>query len=201
MVLLIDRLTPKGLGFEFCMTDVRSRKAIIVSHCMLAQCVMAEGVAKNFPGMVRPVVEFCLRNDINMFQMPCPETLCAAGGLGRVPRGKVWYEQNGLRQTAAEIARSQADYMAKLVAGGIEVLGVVGMDFSPACAVNYLNKGRSIVKGQGIYVEELRRELSERGLSLPFIGVSGKWQKKMLRDLATLVAGKDDVRVSDLTNE
>jgi predicted secreted protein len=157
---------------------------------MLAQCVMAEGVAKNFAGMVKPVVEFCLRHDINLMQMPCPETLCASGGLGRLPHGKAWYEQNGLRETSVTIARGQANYIARLMAGGIEILGVVGMDFSPACAVNYLNKGRSIVKGQGIYVEELRRELAERDIALPFVGVSGKWQKKMIRDLDGLLVAK-----------
>jgi predicted secreted protein len=155
---------------------------------MLAQCVMADGVAKHFAAIVKPVIEFCLRNDINIMQMPCPETMCASGGLGRSPRGKAWYEQNGLRHTSAQIARGQAEYVAKLLAANIDVLGIVGIDFSPACAVNYLNKGRSIVKGEGIYMEELRRELIERGISLPFIGVSGKWQKKMVRDLEILVA-------------
>lgn len=169
------------------MLDARSRKAVFVSHCMLAQCVMAKGVAKYFAGIVKPVVEFCMRNDINVLQMPCPETICASGGLGRSPHGKAWYEQNGLRATSVDIARGQADYVVKLIAAGIDVLGVVGMDFSPACAVNYLNKGRSIVKGEGIYMEELRRALAERGISLPFIGVSGKWQKKMVRDLERLL--------------
>jgi hypothetical protein len=100
-------------------------------------------VAKHFAGMVKPVVEFCMRNDVNIMQMPCPETMCGSGGLGRSPRGKAWYEQNGLRQTSEELARGQADYVAKLLAAGIDVLGVIGIDFSPACAVNYLNKGRS----------------------------------------------------------
>jgi hypothetical protein len=122
--------------------------------------------------------------------------MCASGGLGRSPRGKAWYEQNGLRETSVKIARGQADYVARLLAAGIDVLGVVGMDFSPACAVSYLNKGRSIVKGEGIYVEELRRELAERGISLPFIGVSGKWQKKMVRDLEWLLASRISTELS-----
>ena len=155
---------------------------------MLAQCVMAEGVAKHFAGMVKPVVDFCMRNDINIIQMPCPETICAAGGLGRPPRGKVWYENHGLRQTSAQIAKTQAEYIARLLAAGIDIVGVVGMDFSPACAVNYLNRGRSIVKGEGIYIEELRREFTQHGIVVPFVGVSGKWQKKMVRDLSALIA-------------
>jgi predicted secreted protein len=169
------------------MRDARSRRCIFVSHCMLAQCVMAEGVAKHFAAMIKPVVQFCLDRDINIMQMPCPETLCAAGGLGRSPHGKGWYEQNGLRETSSSIANGQAAYIDRLRKSGIEVLGVVGIDFSPACAVNYLNKGRSIVRGEGIYVEELKRELAALDIDLPFIGVAAKWSKKMVRDLEGLL--------------
>ncbi|MEA3037127.1 MAG: hypothetical protein QOH04_2904 [Sphingomonadales bacterium] len=170
------------------MADARSRRCIFVSHCMLAQCVMAEGVAKHFAAMVKPVVQFCLDNDINIMQMPCPESLCAAGGLARIPHGKAWYEQNGLRETSSSIAKGQAAYVQRLIEGGIEVLGVVGIDFSPACAVNYLNKGRSIIRGEGIYVEELKRELAALDIELPFIGVAAKWSKKMIRDLEALLS-------------
>ena len=82
------------------MSDVRSKDCVFVSHCMLAQGVMANGLVKHFPGPVRPVLQFCLDHDINIIQMPCPETLCASGGLGRDPRGKKWYEQNGMRETS-----------------------------------------------------------------------------------------------------
>lgn len=168
---------------------------------MLAQCVMAEGVVKHFAAVVRPVVDFCLQHDINIMQMPCPETLCASGGLGRAPRGKTWYETNGLRDTSAGIARGQADYIGALIKQGIDVLGVVGIDFSPACAVNYLNRGRSIVKGEGIYVEELKRELQDRGISLAFVGVTGKWRKKMVRDLEALLAQPGPSASLNLTSE
>ena len=51
------------------MTDVRSKYCVFVSHCMLAQCVMANGVVKQFPGPVKPVLQFCLDNDINIICM------------------------------------------------------------------------------------------------------------------------------------
>ena len=154
---------------------------------MLAQSVMAEGLVRGSAASVRPVVEFCLRNDLNIFQMPCPETLCMAGGLGRPPRGKAWYEANGLRETARAIAQGQADYMARLRDGGIEIVAVIGVEFSPACGVNYLNKGRTIVRDQGIYVEELKAALFARNLDPMFVGVNARWTKKLERDLAALL--------------
>lgn len=154
---------------------------------MLAQSVMADGLVKGPGASVRPVIEFCLKNDLNIFQMPCPETLCTAGGLGRPPRGKAWYEANGLRETARDIAHGQAEYMARLRDGGIEIIAVIGVDFSPACGVNYLNKGRSIVKDQGIYIEELKRALAERDLDPIFVGVNARWTKKLERDLQSII--------------
>lgn len=170
------------------MRDKRSRRCVFTSHCVLAQGVMAEGIVRTHAASVRPVIEFCLRHEINIFQMPCPETLCAAGGLGRSPHGKAWYERNGLREISREIALGQAGYMAKLRDGGMTILGVIGVEFSPACAVSYLNKGPAIVKDQGIYVEELRVELARLGIEVPFIGISQRWSKKMLTDLNTLIA-------------
>jgi predicted secreted protein len=168
--------------------DIRSRRCVFVSHCVLAQCVMAEGLVKEFPGPIKPVVEFCMANDINIMQMPCPETLAPAGGLGRGPHGKMWYEKAGLRTTAREIAVGQAAYIRTLVDNGFNVLAIIGVEFSPACAVNYLNQGRKIVHGKGIYVEELEGAMKERGLAIPFIGVSQRWQKKMRADLEKLAA-------------
>jgi predicted secreted protein len=155
---------------------------------MLAQCVMAEGVVRHHAAIMRPVVEFCLANEINIIQMPCPETNCAAGGLGRKPHGKGWYERNGLRETAANIAVGQLDYMERLRAAGIQILAVIGVEFSPACAVTYLNKGRSIVRDEGIFIEELKKGMIERGFEIAFIGVAAKWERRIERDLRALLA-------------
>lgn len=160
---------------------------MFLSHCLLAQGVRAEGLAKYFPAAVRPVVEFCLENEINIIQMPCPETLCAAGGLGREPHGKAWYEKNGLRETAKKIAEGQASYMRELTGAGFHILAIIGMEFSPACAVSLLNRGRRIIRDQGIYVEELRAELERANLEIPFVGVNQRALKKLERDLKALI--------------
>jgi predicted secreted protein len=149
---------------------------------------MAEGLVKDFPAVVRPVLTFCLENDINIIQMPCPETLSDAGGLGRAPKGKAWYEANGLRDSARKIAQSQTSYMLKLREQGFSILAIIGVDFSPACAVNYLNKGRSIVRGKGIYVEELEACMKERNIVVPFLGIRQAWKNKMMNDLRQLLS-------------
>lgn len=170
------------------MADIRSGRCVFVSHCILAQGVMADGLVKHYPGAVKPVIQFCLDHEIGIMQMPCPETLCASGGLGRTRRGKQWYEENGLRLTSKDIADGQVEYMKNLLEGGFEILAIIGVEFSPSCAVNFLNKGRALYRDQGIYVEELQRAMKEQDIDIPFIGISQRWHKKMERELQELVS-------------
>lgn len=167
---------------------LRSKKCVMLANCLLAQAVRANGLAKYYPAAVKPVVQFCLDHDINMIQMPCPETACAAGGLGREPRGKAWYEKHGLRETSRAIARPQVAYLKQLRAGGLEVLAIIGMEFSPACAVNYLNRGQRIHRDQGIFIEELKAALADEGLEIPFVGVNQRAIKKLENDLRALLS-------------
>jgi predicted secreted protein len=168
---------------------LRSNRCVFLSHCLLAQTVRANGLAKYFPAAVKPVVQFCLDNDINMIQMPCPEVLCASGGLGRDPHGKAWYEQNGLRQISAKIAHEQANYARQLIKSGCTILAIIGLEFSPACATTYLNRGPVIYKDKGIFAEELKKAFGEVGLEIPFVGVNQRWLKKLDRDLNELLVG------------
>ena len=163
-----------------------SNKCVFISHCVFAQTVRADGCA-HAPAVIKEVVQFLMDHDINIMQMPCPETLTASGGLDRPPHGKKWYEGKGLRETCAEIASGQVDYMERLIRSGREVLGVIGIEFSPACAPNYLSRGRSVTREQGILVEELERELARRGLRMRFVGVHHRWHRKLARDLDALV--------------
>ncbi len=172
------------------MTDIRSRRCVFISHCLLAQGIMAQGVVKNFPSIVRPIMDFCLEHELNIMQMPCPESRCAAGGIFRQPHGKQWYEKHGLRETARSIAEGQVAYMRDLVGQGFEIVGIIGVDFSPACAVNYLNRGRAVYSDSGIYVEELQKCLDESDIDVEFVGVNQRWPKKLQKDLRRLIARK-----------
>jgi predicted secreted protein len=165
----------------------RSYKCIFISHCLIAQAVMAKGLVKTSPAIVEPLLQFCLTNDVNIFQMPCPEILCESGGLKRDMRGKAWYEKNGLREICKDLAKKQVDYMSYLGYNGFNILAVIGVEFSPSCAPTFLNKGRMIVRDKGIFIEEIERELSTQNLKLPIIGVNQKWHKKLKSQLDSLL--------------
>ncbi len=167
--------------------DIRSRNCVFVAHCVLAQCVRAVGISKNFPAIIKPVVEFCAEHEINIFQMPCPELLCEAGGFGRTSHGKVWYEKHGMRGLAQKLAKEQVAYMKGFVDNGFKIKAIIGIDFSPACAVNYINRGPVIIKERGIFIEELAAELKRAKLKIPFIGINERAPKKLAKELAALL--------------
>jgi len=166
---------------------LRSKKCVFVSHCLLAQITVAKGLAKTSPAMAKQVVQFCMDNDINIFQMPCPEIHCEAGGVERELHGKKWYEDNGLRTTGKQIAKEQVCYMKRMIDSGANILAVIGVEFSPACAPTYLNKGRSIVRSKGIYIEELIAELKFQGLKIPIVGINQRWHRKVQKQLNELL--------------
>jgi predicted secreted protein len=169
---------------------IRSNNYIFLSHCLLAQGVKASGLVKEFPAVHIPIIQFCLDNNLNIIQMPCPEVMAPCGGINRKPKGKAWYEEHGLREISKKLAKEQAAYMKSLIDNGKNVLGIVGVEFSPACATRLMNKGRSVTHGKGIFVEELILEMS--GLNIPLIGLHPRGPKKILKDLNGLLTSKDN---------
>src|SRR5512134_3186554 len=61
------------------LQDRRSRRVIFLAHCLLNENTRYLGGACR-PAMVREVVDFCLRHDVAIVQLPCPEQ-CAWGGV------------------------------------------------------------------------------------------------------------------------
>jgi len=162
---------------------MRSEKCVFLSHCLLAQTVRAEGVAK-WKAACKPVIQFCLDNDINMIQMPCPETSCSAGGLGRPTHGKKFYEANGLRETSKELAIGVVSDMQNLIQAEKEILAIISVHMSPACSPN---EGKSPYNPKGIFIEELQKQMKNERIGIPFIGVNDRWLKKLDKELNNLI--------------
>ena len=174
------------LAEESCrlMVDV-SKDFVLMSHCILAQTTRADGCAKA-PAAIRVVINFLLEHEINMIQMPCPETLFPLGGLPRDPHGKKWYEQAGFRDFCKSLAPSQAEYAHKLIKAGNNLLGIIGVHFSPACST--IKDSGSVYMQYGIYMEELEIAFGRLGMEPPLtISVNPDWHNKLHQDLQSLL--------------
>ena len=130
------------------LPDARSRKVVLVSHCLLNENARYLGGA--FHSGAVPEARRLLDTGVGIHQMPCPER-CAWGGvlksymliayglndgpLRRARRPLYWAFRRWTilryRLLARRVARDIADYRR----AGIAVCGVIGVGASPSCGV------------------------------------------------------------------
>lgn len=172
----------------------RSKRVIFVSFCILAQGFRAEGIVKKFPAVVKPILELLAKRDVNIVQMPCPEIRFE--GIRRRPAGKSRYDTVEYRQLCRGIADEVASFIRDMIDEGYEVLGILGVENSPSCGVNYVIERRWRVKGRGVFMEELEGVLREKGLDVPLIGLDIYRVEKTLAELEELL---DKSKIADLS--
>lgn len=163
------------------MDDNRSKAIVVVTHCILNQNSKVEGIAK-FPGAITPVVDFLMREGLGILQMPCPEVTYA--GIRRWQAVKEQYDIAGFREHCRNLAQSIANQIQDYYNSGYTIVAILGADGSPSCGVNKTPRNstwggliperlpnQKLVSESGIYIEILKRELEERRLGIPFVGV------------------------------
>ena len=114
--------------------------------------------------MIRPVVEWALDNEVGLIPWTCPETMFA--GLPRATRGIERYRRDGLGEVSAEIAGPFAEYLMRQVKGGVKILAIVGVSFSPACSAARQAFHRNET---GLFLQALNLALPDS--TIPFIDI------------------------------
>jgi predicted secreted protein len=131
------------------LRDERSRRVVLVSHCLLNENTRYAGGATR-PGAVTEVVEELVDAGDGIHQLPCPERLAWGGvlkprtlamyGSAGTPLHAVrrpllivftWWTRLAYRRLARQVARDVVDYQRS----GIAVTGFVGIGASPSCGV------------------------------------------------------------------
>jgi len=144
--------------------DKRSGKIALVAHCILNQNSRVLGLAER-SSVIAEIVEFLMRNETGIIQMPCPELSYA--GLLRKPQAKDQYNNVMFRRHCRKIAKELADQIQEYKKCGIKLKLVIGVAGSPTCGVNETSKEKDL----GIFIEELRFALDEKRISAPFCGI------------------------------
>ncbi len=152
------------------------KRVAFIAHCLLNQNAKVEGGAKR-PGMWEPVIDLLREHGYVIRQMPCPEL--AFGGARRFWGVKEQFDTPLYRRHCRRLAKLVAAVMGQHAAAGddIVLIGVdsgptMGVDFTPS-APHWAGKpdigedDSTLVRGDGIFIEELKAELAERGLPEP----------------------------------
>jgi predicted secreted protein len=179
-------------------SDARSKRILLVAHCLLNQNAKLDRCAF-YPGVIREAAQLILDSGVGIVQMPCPETLCL--GLDRqadpaaLPsveaedtriaiRMQEPIARKKMQQMAAELVYQVEEYRKN----GFEVLGVVGINGSPTCAVERTWYADTPQEGPGVFIQMLQEALAERGISLQMRGMRAPEPEQALSTVAALLS-------------
>jgi len=165
------------------MADSRSKKLLLVCHCILNQNSKIEGFAQ-FPGVFRPAVELILQSNVGIYQLPCPEMTYL--GISRWGSVKDQYNSPFFRRHCQNLAERVVDEVEDYTRRGYRILALASVEGSPTCGVNFTVQPAAepwggiitsvpadrFVAGRGTFMEVLQKAIKARELApIPFIGL------------------------------
>lgn len=182
-------------------SDARSKKVVLMSHCILNANAKADSTAY-IPGANEQILQLLMQLKVGIMQMPCPEIL--AIGLDRGdPRGgerPILMENTRIR---AEMQKSQASevldtfvnqivlQVEQYINNGFNVVGIIGVDRSPTCGISKTTIDNEEVDGEGVIMKQVREALAEKDIHLNMVGT------KALKTDEALLAIREMVEKSE----
>lgn len=177
-------------GIENMFDDRRSKKIILIAHCLLNQNSISDGTA-DLPSQFDKVINLVMKNKIGIIQLPCPELICL--GLDRSDKNgskrELLIENTRIRKmmekdTNKKILRNRAKKLAWQIGEykkfGFDIIGLIGVNRSPSCGVETTTQQNKETEGRGAFIQTIEEEFKKRKLSIRMIGSSTSKEKESL---------------------
>ncbi|MGL5575128.1 MAG: CD3072 family TudS-related putative desulfidase [Sarcina sp.] len=133
----------------------RSKELVIVSHCVLNQNSVVEGLARAKGGF--KIVEEILSSGLGIIQLPCPEFKFL--GIKRKGQSKEEYDTKEYRELCKNLFIPILEDLKQYRENGYEVKKIIGINQSPTCSIS----GK-----RGIFMEEIFKMLEEASFNLEY---------------------------------
>jgi len=176
---------------SFKFSDNRSERFVLVPFCVLSQSFHAEGLVKyEWKGVIKPIVQILMDHDVNIIQMPCMETIFNGGpatGLNRKPKGMKHYDVPEFQDACKTEAKKVLEQVKGIIQSGYTVSAILGMEYSPSCAVNIQYPPKKGELNRGVYIRELAKLLKEENLNIPMLGINRKAINPTLKRLESIL--------------
>ncbi|SNS05417.1 Predicted secreted protein [Anaerovirgula multivorans] len=164
-------------------SDTRSKRIILVSHCILNQNSISDGTA-DYPGTNEVIMKQLLQSNVGIIQMPCPEILCLGldrrdihGGERPVVVENTRIRQELKKEDSIKIINNFVEQIVfqieEYIRNGFTVLGIVGINRSPSCGVNTTSENNQEIAGEGIFIKILREALEKKQIYINMVGIKG----------------------------
>jgi predicted secreted protein len=155
--------------------DQRSTRFIFTPFCLTCQAFQAQGIVRfGYSSVMKQILNELVRQDLNIVQLPCPESQLGgyAVGLKRQPKGIRDYDTQEFRSLCDKLAGEVVCMIKGIIANGFQVVGILGIEFSPSCSVKlqYTNKGT--IRRPGHFICALQKLLRANGICIPFVGIN-----------------------------
>jgi len=144
---------------------MKKEKIIFVSHCILNQYVRKN--LRNNLSSKNEILEVLLDSKIGINQLPCPEIEF---------NGKANVEFNTNSKEYKEYCKKLSSKISKTIKkylkANFDVVGILGVDFSPTCAVYRISDGKRIKFKKGILIEEIEKQMQKENFQVPIFSVN-----------------------------
>ncbi len=165
----------------------RSRKILMVSHCILNSNAKVEGLSQ-YEGIFKEVVDMIHEEGIGIIQLPCPEMIMY--GIKRWGHVKEQFDTLFYRENCRKMLKPIIGQVKGYTDAGYEIIGVLGVDGSPSCGVNLTCSGNwagdfsskediedkvrdlKIIESSGVFIEELKKYFEEYNLEILFVAIN-----------------------------
>jgi predicted secreted protein len=161
--------------------DVRSKKILLVAHCLLNQNAKLDQLASR-PGVLPKITQEIINSGAGIIQMPCPEML----GIGldrhciidatlddiKFEKTRVAKLMSKEKQLCINLAQHLVFQLKQYKEHNFEIIGVLGVNMSPTCGVETTWADNEEVKGNGIFIKTLKEEIEKAGINIDFTGIT-----------------------------
>lgn len=179
--------------------DIRSKNFVLIPFCLICQAFQARGIVRyEFSATIKPIVEEFLKYNINIIQMPCPESHLGGyeKGLKRGPKGISEYDCPEFRSLCHRLASEVVEMIKAILSNGYEIVAILGIEYSPSCAVKYqYTRNMGTIRRSGIFIETLQNLLKKNNVEIPFIGVNRRGITKSLEEVQNLLREKSELKL------
>jgi predicted secreted protein len=130
----------------------RSKKILLVSHCILNQNTVIENEARA-EGAIVSATEWAMKEGFGILQLPCPEFTFL--GLNRPPMTYEQYNTPKYRKHCRKILAPILNQAKEYLKNGYEITGLLGIKDSPSCDPS-----------RGVFMEVLMDLFTENEINL-----------------------------------
>jgi predicted secreted protein len=166
------------------MTDKRSGKIVVVSHCILNVHSLEDNLSI-YPGLEQEVVELLIKKGAGIYQIPCPEIELSS--IFRKALPKESYDHPKIRKVYRKLAEEITQTLNSYTKKGYKISAVLGAEGSPTCGIDFVGRWKKniegkrefprdveFVPGMGVFMEEFKACLKTIDVHPAWVGIPGK---------------------------